>query len=91
MTIALIWGHLFSMLLAGLPALHHWLHDDSDELGHQCAVTTVLDGQIDRSTELPLAAMPPDLGRGTALFLGSVTESLVAPHSAVRDRAPPLT
>ena len=87
---ALILGHLFAAVLAWSPSLHHWLHGDSDEPDHHCAVTALLDGQFDRSTVLAVAAKPPTLSPETDPLLISTPEPLVAPRSGVRGRAPPL-
>ncbi|MGH8046133.1 MAG: hypothetical protein ACREKL_02710 [Chthoniobacterales bacterium] len=40
--------HLLVVSMAMAPALHHWLHGDSDKPDHQCAVTAMIDGQLDR-------------------------------------------
>jgi hypothetical protein len=90
LALALICGHLFSALLAGLPSLHDCLHGHSDEADHQCAVTAVLDGRFDRSTAHPVVVIPPALRFEAALIISSFSRPLVAPHSALRGRAPPL-
>ena len=90
LTLVLSTGYLLMLTLASRPALHHSLHGDSDEPGHHCAVTALLDGQFDRYSTLPAVAVPPALRHGTVLSISSVPVPVVAPHSAERGRAPPL-
>ena len=90
LTLVLSMGYLLMLTLASSPALHHSLHGDSDKPDHHCAVTALLDGQFDRSTALPLAAVPPALRHGAVLSISSVPGPVVDPRSAVRGRAPPL-
>ncbi len=44
----LLAAHLLVIAMAMSPALHHWLHGDADESDHHCAVTAMIDGQLDR-------------------------------------------
>jgi len=87
--LALFMGYLCLLAMASIPSLHHLLHGDSDEHGHHCAVTALLDGHPDRSTTLPVAVAQPTLRPETAPVLGSAPEPLAAFLSGVRGRSPP--
>ena len=87
--LALIMGYVCMLAMASSPSLHHWLHGDSDEPDHHCAVTALLDGQFDRSTTLPVAVMQPALHPETVPLPSPASEPLVALRSGVRGRAPP--
>ncbi|CAN5762714.1 hypothetical protein BH09VER1_BH09VER1_50850 [soil metagenome] len=61
-------GYLLAIAMAVSPALHHWVHQDSDEPTHHCVVTTLADGQVDSpalppvlASHLPIATGPADL------------------------------
>lgn len=45
--LSLMVAHLVSVALASSPAFHHWFHGDADNSDHVCAVTSLLDGQLD--------------------------------------------
>ncbi|HUJ45186.1 MAG TPA: hypothetical protein VLW52_16445 [Opitutaceae bacterium] len=46
-------------VLAASPVLHHWLHSDADQAGHECAVTLFLHGA--EQPAAGVAALPPQL------------------------------
>jgi hypothetical protein len=73
---ALLALHLLVVGTAMSPVLHHLLHHDAAASDHQCAATTVIDGQIDRpdvalaffsrpapSTETRISIPPEEIGR----------------------------
>lgn len=89
LALGLILGHLFVVALAWFPSLHHWVHGDSDEPDHHCAVTAMLDGQLDRCTVPPVAAVPPVLLCGQVLLPDASPSPLLACGSGLHDRGPP--
>lgn len=72
-------GFVFAMLLAGLPELHEWAHQDSGDAQHQCLATVLHSGACDEVTsappltviaEGPVEAVPEDCSRlALSLFL----------------------
>lgn len=44
-------------ILAASPAAHHWLHHDSDQDGHDCAVVTFAHGLTSAETVTVLTAV----------------------------------
>ena len=87
--LALIMGYVCMLAMASSPSLHHWLHGDSDEPDHHCAVTALLDGQFNRSTVPPVAVVQPALQAESATLLRYAHEPCAVLRSAVRGRAPP--
>ena len=53
--------HLLVVTMALSPALHHWLHGDSESSDHQCAVTAMSDGQLDRPEAAAVAVAQPGI------------------------------
>lgn len=47
---------LFLLALAACPALHHALHSDSDNPGHECQVTAFIKGQLNDAAMAPVVA-----------------------------------
>jgi hypothetical protein len=51
--------HLAVVGMAASPALHHWLHHDEDKPDHHCAVTAMIDGQLDcPAIQIPTVSHP---------------------------------
>ncbi len=53
---------IFVALASGDSALHHWLHSDSSQPAHWCAITAVEHGQLDVTVTglpVPLPALLP--------------------------------
>ncbi len=49
-------------VLATVPALHTWLHQDASAPGHECAVTLILSGQVHTpTTDVAVAPCPSPL------------------------------
>lgn len=47
-------SYLLAVVMAVCPALHHLAHHHADESTHHCAVTAVIDGQVDSSPVAPV-------------------------------------
>lgn len=90
LAIAVLAGHMLAVAMALCPALHEWLHHDANESGHHCAVTVIINGQLDRPdvaivqvTKVPLLV--------TADGLLDPSQPLrVALRTTPGERAPPL-
>jgi hypothetical protein len=58
---ALLLGLFLSLqAMAILPALHAWVHPDSSDPDHECAVTLLLHGQVDASSVAEPAFRAPE-------------------------------
>ena len=84
-------AYLLTIAMAFCPAMHHWLHDDSNEADHHCVVTALRDGQFDKSILHPVSTPPPVLHAASGSFLSSTTENVVSFVSVVQGRAPPVS
>ena len=83
--------YLLVLAMAASPALHHWLHDDADEDGHQCAVVTVYQGQLDRpATEPVIATLAPVIWWEPRVQHYALTISRLFLVVRVLEHAPPL-
>ena len=51
-------SYLLALAMAVSPALHHWVHQDSDESIHHCVVTALADAQVDSPTPGSIFAAP---------------------------------
>lgn len=58
LTLGLAVGYLLALAMAVSPALHHWIHPDSDGPDHHCVATTLADGQVDSPLLTPILAAP---------------------------------
>ena len=84
-------AYLLTIAMAFCPAMHHWLHDDSNEADHHCVVTALLDGQFDESGLHPVSTSPPVLHAESGSLLNSTTEHVALFFSVVQGRAPPVS
>ena len=82
--------YLLVLAMAASPALHHWLHDDADDDGHQCAMVTVYQGQLDRpAAEAVVAALTPVVWWEPRVQLYALTISRLFLVVRVLEHAPP--
>jgi hypothetical protein len=82
--------HLLVISMAMAPALHHWLHGDSDGPDHQCAVTAMIDGQLDRPDVAAVYAGQPQMLVATCEPPGHSRPMPAFPLALPAGRAPPL-
>lgn len=58
LALGLLVAVFLSVAMAGSPALHHWLHHDSDDSSHHCLATALSDGQLDSASAPAVSVVP---------------------------------
>jgi len=85
---------MLALAMAASPELHHYLHHDSDDDDHDCAVTHLINGDFsDGLPALPVAVTPVNPERELMTTDTEWTPAWVPPlylASFTLERAPPL-
>jgi hypothetical protein len=89
LALTLILGHLLAVAMAGSPWLHQRLHHHAAAPDHTCAVTAVLNGQIDQPDVPELAIAPARFATAGIPFLLVDRPPSETPRNCTRERAPP--
>lgn len=89
---ALLLAHLLAVVaMAASLRMHHWLHADADDAGHDCAVTLFLHGGGGTAPEPTV--VPAFAGQETAVFATAWPPTVFVPtvyaESGVLEHAPP--